>query len=162
MQVLDKNGKLFGLINALDACCLFVTVVLLAALGWRKMHPPGGPGPSMHYLPVTRNVLADVILSDTSRWMIPHLAQGIARIDHDMQAIAEITQVGVIDIPGHDSATVVTWQIRISEDRSGIPMFGRYPIVPGGQFLLSTSNFVFRGTVYRVRNIPQASDLGQL
>ncbi len=146
MSLVDKRGRLFGLLNVLDLLMVLL-VALVVAAAYVKLSPVHRPAP--HTLLPENCVWADVVLRMPGEyaWMAEITAPGMLRRDpRSGEVDAEITGEQVLE----NGDLAVSLRMLAAKDAQGRLVADGQALLPGRYMRIITENCVLSGMVYRV------------
>jgi hypothetical protein len=148
MAVIDEDGRLFGVVNVVDALVVLLVVAVLAA-GIALVNPfSAGPTPEVRY--------ATIDLGSQPSLAVKQISAGDTATYPNQPGNLTVTDVYVV--PGQDPGTAsaivrtrITGQLvnRTARD-AAVFDFADEPLRPGRQLNISTLEYVVNGTVTSV------------
>jgi hypothetical protein len=149
MSILDKEGRLFGRVNLLDAVFVIVVLCLLGVVLVTRLLP-NRPRQTVRGMDEPEPAVAKIIIPRGNEWLAGHIHPGDeTRNVEDLSA--RILSVGKEAVPGSGTQMIVTVWLRTRRNPEGLLLFGQRALRPGGSFELCTHDYVLSGTVYSLQ-----------
>lgn len=149
MKLIDKNGKLFGMVNILDLTVLLIILLLILSLSVNKLFPSRIPK-AIRRLPEKKEFLVKIIVDNDSKWMDKYIKIGDGQRDLDNNFITKIIKIEKSVVIDNIESLIITLNVKAEIYQGGFVSHGSNLLRIGEKFTLETKGYLLKGTVYSV------------
>ena len=159
MELIDEDGRLFGVVNVIDALAVLLVLAVVVA-GFALVNPFAAPSGEQ----TTRYATID--LDDQPAYVADLVSEGDVMSPPNTPRNVTITDVYVTPDGGENVSITVRARINGTlEDREGAPgqafTYGDTRIRQGGSFMLDTADYRVDGTVTRMDDDGRTLETGR-
>ena len=149
MQLIDKNGKIFGKVNILDFAVLLLVLLVVFIVAINKFFPDRVPG-VIRRMPQQKEFIVKVILDKERNWLADYIKTGDGQRDLENNFMAEIIKVKKAKIADNTYSVIITLRLKANIEPGGFIVYGSNLLRPGENFVLETKGYLLKGLVYSV------------
>jgi len=149
MQLIDKNGKIFGKVSILDFAVLLLVLLVIFAVAVNKFFP-NRIHRVIRRMPQQKEFVVKVILDKERNWLVNYINIGDGQRDLENNFMAEIIKVKKTKIIDNTYSVIITLRLKANIEPGGFIVYGSNLLRPGENFVLETKGYLLKGLVYSV------------